>query len=96
MGFSLKNPYLTPVGYYNGYNPNTIDTKSPAGCYDMAGNVMEWCGTDFMHIPYIVGGDYGSAGGFFLGYNFNDQPRDYLYISLGLRLARTPEKQSDE
>lgn len=37
----------TPARYYNGQpNPQgfeTIDSKSPLGCYDMCGNIAEWC-----------------------------------------------------
>ena len=44
-------PYTSPVGWYNGENPvnratpdtPTIDSATPAGTYDMAGNVYEWC-----------------------------------------------------
>lgn len=41
--------YTSPAGWFNGINvsPNgnvqTVDTHSPVGCYDMAGNVVEWC-----------------------------------------------------
>lgn len=34
-------PFTSPVGYYNGGNA-TMDSPSPAGAYDLSGNVAEW------------------------------------------------------
>ncbi len=44
-------PYTTPVGHYNGISPNTIDSPSPVGCYDMSGNAYEWCQDHFYPYP---------------------------------------------
>jgi formylglycine-generating enzyme required for sulfatase activity len=42
-------PFTTPTGYYDGGNA-TVDSPSPAGAYDLSGNVAEWVHDQFA--PY--------------------------------------------
>lgn len=51
----------TPVGFYNGKtygDYQTLDSASPYGVYDMAGNVWQWTGNVYegMHYRFMRGG----------------------------------------
>ncbi len=57
-------PYTTPVGYYNGAN-GTVDSPSPVGCYDMSGNVGQWCHDWFGRYDEFSNVDpFGPSSGF--------------------------------
>ncbi|GMW01361.1 MAG: hypothetical protein AMXMBFR84_24980 [Candidatus Hydrogenedentota bacterium] len=59
---TLTNPpFTTNVGFYNGSNAGTVDSRSPAGCFDMTGNVWEWTQT----APFDYTPPFKAAGGDF-------------------------------
>ena len=68
--YASRDPYedmssfgsrTTPVGFYNGNkygDYQTLDSASPYGLYDMAGNVWQWTGDVYegMHYRFMLGG----------------------------------------
>ncbi len=39
----IAEPKTSPIGWFDGVNPSTVNSISPLGCYDMSGNAWEWC-----------------------------------------------------
>ena len=57
--------WTTPVGYYDGTNQGgyqTEDARSYYGCYDMSGNVYEWC-HDWYDEDYYSSSPYDNPQG---------------------------------
>ncbi len=67
LGIFSPAPGTSPVGWFNGTNisPNgnvaTISSVSPIGCYDMCGNVCQWC-NDWYSDNYNGAGTTDPAG----------------------------------
>ncbi len=91
-----KGGDTTPVGFFNGQkygDYQTLDSASPYGLYDMAGNVWQWMNDDYegVHYKFLRGGskiDYG--------YNLriwtrNNVKPDYTSPNIGFRCVKTSE-----
>jgi formylglycine-generating enzyme required for sulfatase activity len=85
----------TPVGFYNGRTYGgfeTLDSASPEGVYDMAGNVWQWVGDvyDYTHMRYMRGGSYANYAYELRIWVRNSAGPDYFSATVGFRCARDP------
>jgi formylglycine-generating enzyme required for sulfatase activity len=83
----------TPVGFFNGqiYNGyQTIDSPSPYGLYDMAGNVWQWTGDVYtgQHYRYMRGGSKDTYDYVLRVWMRNNATPTYTSPGVGFRCAR--------
>jgi len=83
----------SPVGFYNGkiYDGyRTIDSPSPYGLYDMAGNVWQWTGDvyEYQHYRYMRGGSKSDYEYNLRVWTRNNATPKYHSPNVGFRCAR--------
>lgn len=83
----------TPVGFYNGTtfeDFKTIDSPSPYGLYDMAGNVWQWTGDVYenQHYRYMRGGSKDNYAYNLRVWTRNSAGPEYYSPGVGFRCAR--------
>lgn len=83
----------SPVGFYNGKEYNgyqTVDSASPFGLYDMAGNVWQWMGNVYegQHYRYMRGGSKDTYDYNLRVWMRNNATPTYYSPGVGFRCAR--------
>jgi formylglycine-generating enzyme required for sulfatase activity len=85
----------TPVGFYDGNTYDgygTLDSASPYGLYDMAGNVWQWTGDVYegQHYRYMRGGSKDTYDMDLRVWVRNNATPTYYSPGVGFRCARNP------
>jgi len=85
----------TPVGFYNGnaYDGyGTLDSASPYGLYDIAGNVWQWTGDVYegMHYRFMRGGSKDTYDMDLRIWVRNNATPTYYSPGVGFRCAKNP------
>ncbi len=83
----------SPVGFYNGQTYNgfqTVNSASPYGLYDMAGNVWQWTGDVYegMHYRFMRGGSKDTYDMDLRLWVRNNATPTYFSPGVGFRCAR--------
>jgi len=83
----------TPIGFYNGNTYGdyaTLDSPSPYGLYDMAGNVWQWTGDIYenQHYRYMRGGSKDNYAYNLRVWTRNSAGPEYFSPGVGFRCVR--------